>query len=197
MCTWCARRLPIAPPSRCYRCYALTRDYVCCRSCRSSLRHVWPATLYHGLAKDLLYMYKFGRAQAVAYTLAEELDAVLPHFPADVVVTYVPTATRRIRQRGYDQAELLARRFASRRGLVCRRLVTRLTQTRQVGASRSQRIAQMSRAFCMANPTVAVPNTVLLIDDILTSGATIESVAMVLRDGGVRHVDAAVFAQKV
>lgn len=197
LCTWCVERLPPVPPSRCYRCKALTREFAPCRGCASRLRHVWPTTLYEGLAKDILQRYKFARAQAAAEILAEHMNNILPHFPADTVVSYVPTATKRARQRGYDQAELLARSLAVKRELSCKRLVTRLTQTRQVGANRAQRIAQMQHAFCLASPRQPIPKKVLLIDDILTTGATIESVAVVLRSAGVRHVDAAVFAQKV
>jgi ComF family protein len=158
---------------------------------------VWVATLYDELPKQLLYAYKFGRAKAAAGIIAEQLDAHLPHISSQTVVSYVPTATKRVRQRGYDHAELIARALAVRRGLVCRRLVTRLTQTRQVGASRTQRIAQMKQAFCLAVSLDTLPSSVLVVDDILTTGSTVEAVATVLRESGARRVDAVVFAQKV
>jgi len=141
--------------------------------------------------------YKFGRARAAAELLANNLHETLPYFGPDVVVGYVPTATRRLRQRGYDQAELIARGFAKRRGLSCRRIVTRLSQTRQVGATKKQRQTQLRAAFVVTHAASCENKTVLIVDDVVTTGATLEAVASVLRAAGAKHVDAAVFAQKV
>ena len=99
-----------------------------------------------------------------------------------------------MRIRGYDHALLIAQAFAGLRGLSCERLLTRLTQTRQVGASRAQRLAQLHDAFLVIRE---VPCHVLVIDDVVTTGATLEAVAALLRREGARHVDAAVFAQKL
>lgn len=181
-------------PSRCYRCRRLTVEYATCRSCTSRLRKVWVATEYTGVAKELLYVLKFGRARAGATPIARHITSVLPDLPKDTLVTYVPTDTRRIRQRGYDQAELIAREIARLKGLGCRRLLTRTTHTRQVGATRAVRLKQLETAFLT---TRHIPAHILLVDDVVTTGATLEAIAAVLRQAGARHVDAVVFAQKM
>ena len=181
-------------PSRCFRCRCLTGEYAACRSCRSPLRHVWVTTEYDGLARQPLHSYKFQRARAAAATLAQNITDTLPYLPSDTVVTYVPTATKRMRVRGYDHAELIAREVAEMKSLPFRRLASRLTQSRQVGASRAVRLKQLDGAFGLVDEA---PRRVLIIDDVVTTGATLEAMAVLLRRAGARDVSAAVFAQKL
>lgn len=198
LCDWC-RPDAFAPlPSRCYRCHALTDDSAVCRACRrhSPLKYAWVATEYDQVAKRLLRKYKFERASALSSLLADVLDEVAPYLPADTVVTYVPTATSRVRGRGYDHAARLARDFAGKRGLECVSLLYRQGQTRQVGAKRDQRLAQLQNAFWPRNPSRINNSNILLIDDIVTTGATVESTAKTLKQAGAKQVNALLFAQK-
>lgn len=184
-------------PSRCYRCQRLTTEYAVCRSCRSSsaLYRVWVGTTYEGVAKQLLWRYKFQRARAAAYPIAQTLHDRLPFLPLATVISFVPTATSRLRLRGYDQAELVAVELARLRHLPCRRLVTRISQARQVGASRKQRQQHMRQAFLVAKPALCRDAHVVVVDDVVTTGATLEAVAKALRNAGAARVDGAVFAQ--
>ena len=193
-CVGCAETWLLPLPSRCYRCRSLSREFATCRPCHSRLRRVWVATEYAGLAKKMVHKYKFERARTAARTIAQQMDAVLPNIPQSTVVTYVPTETRRMRMRGYDHAALIARELARERGLPYRRLASRVTHTRQVGAGRAVRYRQLAGAFLVIRD---VPPDVLLVDDVVTTGATLETVAAVLRQAGAKHVDAVVFAQKL
>lgn len=197
VCSGCAADAFPALPSRCYRCKRLTAEYAVCRSCRpsSALRRVWVSTTYEAMAKQLLWRYKFQRARAAAVPVARALHETLPFLPPATVVSFVPTATSRLRLRGYDQAELIAREFAGLRGLPCKRLVTRVSQLRQVGATRKQRQEHMQNAFLIAQPALCQKAAVLVIDDVLTTGSTLEAVAKTVRVAGATHVDGAVFAQ--
>lgn len=196
LCKWCAAEFVDRVPERCYRCLALSQDAQVCHVCRrqSPLGNVWVRSLYGGTVRELLYILKFGRARAAATIVASLLDESLPYFPEDTVVTYVPTATRRVRVRGYDQTRCIARELARLRGLRCRRLLIRYGQTRQVGASRAERVRQAADNYgSISTPGI---RSVLLVDDILTTGATLEAAAHVLKDSGIKHVYGAVFAQK-
>lgn len=196
LCEWCAPDGVSPVPSRCYRCFVLTPDAGVCRSCRrqTSLEHVWVRTLYAGAPRELMYALKFSRAKAAAKIIAGLVDETVPYLPTDTVITFVPTATSRIRMRGYDQTKLIAKELARLRGLRCRPLLIRRGQTRQVGASRAQRARQAAQNYS-ARSTDGV-TTVLVVDDILTTGATLESIAQILKDRGIKHVYGAVFAQK-
>lgn len=150
------------------------------------------AARYEGTAKRLVHALKFERAQAAAEDIAAIMAARLPTGAA-TVVTYVPTATSRVRQRGYDQARLIAMCVAKELGLPCRPLLSRQGQARQVGQSKVVRMRQLEGAFHVRGDLT--DEHVMLIDDVLTTGATTRAGAAVLYEAGAARVDIAVFAK--
>jgi len=197
ICDWCQPDAFMAIPSRCYRCRKATLDFRVCPSCRSQgqLTHVWTCTDYEKTAQDLVYKLKFDRAQAAANLIAQYLDETLPYLKPEVLITFVPTVTNRVRQRGYDQAELIAKAFARRRGLRFARTLLRLGKSRQTGARRHERLKQQIGAFTAIRPYLYQKSTVLLIDDVLTTGATLQAAAAALKQAGIKQANAAVFTQ--
>lgn len=181
--------------SRCYVCKKLTRDHAVCSNCKhhGPLRNVWVGAEYSDAAKTLVHRMKFERARAATVPAARQLTEAVPIMEA--VVVPVPTATSRRRQRGYDQSVLIARQFARQRGLPYQELLIRNGQARQVGTSRSERVRQ-AESFFTHKKVTELPEAVLLIDDVLTTGATLQAAARCLRQAGVRRIYAAVFAQK-
>ncbi len=182
-------------PSRCYRCHKLTNGFRVCLPCRASskLTAVWVAADYAGTAKELIHKLKYQRAQTAARVIAAYLYETLPTPPADFVIVPLPTATSRRRQRGYDQAELIAKEYAHLTGAQYKTLLHRFGQSRQVGTHRKERLEQLETAFWADKS--AQKTKVLLIDDVTTTGATLEAAAKVLREAGSSRVAALCFAQ--
>ena len=200
LCTSCQPLVASPMTPQCYRCLELTQSGPICPNCQPlvPLTNIWVGTSYTGLNKDLIHRLKFERAQASIKPIVQILAQRTPNFSHSTVIVPVPTATKRVRQRGYDQARLLARQLAGRKRVQMRRLLKRTGQVRQVGANRQQRLAQLQNAFYVPTKLIArVPRQVVLVDDILTTGASLESAARVLLQVGVQRVDAVVFAQKV
>lgn len=197
LCQWCLPDAVAPVPDCCYSCRSLSRNSAVCVRCRkqSRLRHVWVRSVYRDAAHDLVYKLKFGRVKATADVIAELLDDTVPYLDEQTVVTFVPTATKRVRLRGYDQTKLIAQAFARKRRLRCRQLVLPVGQARQVGASKKLRQQQAAHHYRLLSKRNNIA-TVLVIDDVVTTGATIEAVASLLRTSGVKQVDAAVFAQR-
>lgn len=197
LCLWCSNDAFDELPQRCYQCSVLSVDSKVCAKCRrtSPLSHVWIRTQYAETARELVYALKFARAQASARIIAQRLDEAVPYLPGNTVITYIPTATSRVRIRGYDQARLIAVEFASLRKLPCQRLLIRIGQTRQVRSSRAQRALQATKNYLPISKDITYRD-VVLIDDILTTGATLEAAAKVLKGAGVKNVYGAIFAQK-
>lgn len=197
LCDWCLGDYVVPTPARCYNCMSYSADSKVCVACRrkSRIGHVWVRTDYDVAAKALIYVYKFGRKQAAARPVARLMRQSLPYMRTDTIVTHIPTASGRVRQRGYDHAQLLAQELATQLALPYRPLLRRVTQTRQVGAKRSVRLEQMRHAFTCVDTHVS-KSKVLLVDDLVTTGATLEAAAAQLRSAGVRRIDAVVFAQK-
>lgn len=141
-------------------------------------------------------MLKFSRAQSVSEIAGSAILEVLPVLGSQTLVVHIPTAGSRYRQRGYDQAKLIAQVVAARRELEYSPALRRSGDVRQVGAGRKLRFTQMQHLFYVHDPRNVAGRDVLLVDDVLTTGATLQACAKVLKAAGARRVSAVVFAQK-
>ncbi len=149
----------------------------------------------------MVWKLKFGRAQSCGAEIAKltverlRLNEKLAGRHVDLLVTHAPTATSRVRQRGYDQAALIAKSLASNADIPCASLLRRRGHQEQIGATKQQRAMQLAGAFYTVRQDKIVGKHIILVDDVITTGATLESAARVLLDVGARRVDAIVFAQ--
>lgn len=196
LCGACAQTLP-SVPSRCYRCRAVSRDFETCWSCRraSPLGAVYVARHYDGLARSLVRTAKYERAQSGVITMCEAAAPLLSYIPQGAWLVPVPTATRRVRQRGYDQSQLFARSLGRAAKLRQHRLLSRIGQAHQVGSTRAERLKHLEGAFRVVRPDLVAGAHIVLVDDVVTTGATLEAAARALRAAGAKRVDAIVFAQ--
>lgn len=149
------------------------------------------------MVKDIIDLLKFQRASAVSVDIARCMSSILPLLPKDTIVCHVPTAHKRIRERGYDQARLIAKSLAKQKGLSYQKLCSRLSASRQLGASRDQRFMQAKKAFALHRGVRLEGAFVLIVDDVTTSGATLEAIARLFKDAGAKQIDAVVFAQAI
>ncbi|HSH55896.1 MAG TPA: hypothetical protein VK983_03655, partial [Candidatus Limnocylindrales bacterium] len=116
LCVRCMNMQHAALP-RCYRCHGRFVGFDTCTRCRevSPLQSVAATCAYKGIPKQLIWKLKFGRAAAAAQDCARAMAPLLPiDTTGRLLITHVPTATSRERQRGYDQAALMARAIARR-----------------------------------------------------------------------------------
>ncbi len=145
---------------------------------------------YEGVGRSLVIRLKYRNARAALPFLARSMAALVEASTVDVV-TWAPTAVSRRRDRGFDQAQLLARAVARHLGLPCRSLLRRrwapAPQTGRTLAERRRGPAFESRG--------AVPSRVLVVDDVVTSGATVSAAARALREGGATDVHVVVAAR--
>ncbi len=175
---------------------------VLCHRCRFSIASVGAARTPHGiravfpfegLPRELVVALKFRHRRDAARVLAGQMVRRLPLGQIDVV-TWAPTSARRARRRGYDQAEAIAQAVARELGVPCRRLLYRAHGTAQTGKSRADRL--VGPAFRARQPRAGL--SVLVVDDVVTTGATLLAAAQALRSAGVAHVElvAAASAQR-
>ena len=114
--------------------------------------------------------------------------------PAFDVATYVPTDPKSVRHRSYDHAQRIVESFAAEYGCERTRLLSRKPGVRQKGSSRVRRQKQMEGVFRPVNIHLSSGATVLVIDDVLSTGATLESAAKTLKQAGAKQVLAMVAA---
>jgi predicted amidophosphoribosyltransferase len=161
-----------------------------CHRCRLALACTAPVVTptgirtlgaYDGVLHHLVYALKFHNRRHVASLLADQFVGRLS-LSADVV-TWAPTGAHRAGRRGFDQGELLARQVARRLGVPCRRLLYRDHGPAQTGRSRQQRLDGVSfRGRASLAPHV------LVVDDVATTGATLQAAAAALRSAGIAEV---------
>lgn len=177
---------------------------VLCRPCRFALAapaalpvggDVIAAVPFAGRARDVLLGFKYRNRRQLAHHFAGLLvnrllaEGLGPH-DFDVV-TWAPTSRRRRRQRGFDQAEVVARRVGAQLGVPCRRLLERdASSGAQTGLDRA---ARLHGPRFRASPRVA-GSSILLIDDVVTTGSTLRSADRAMRDAGARSVQRAAVA---
>ncbi len=196
LCSLCASNLPELVHMVCYRCSIASALGMICETCHidSPLRAIRARTLYSGVSKELVRQLKFERAVGAARPMAHAMTELVPQGLRNVLICPVPTATSRIRARGYDQSAVLARLIAQKRQLTYRSLLCRTTQTRQLGASRQERRAQLSNTFYVRRKRLCQNATIILVDDVMTTGSSLHEAAAVLRAAGAFRVFGLVFA---
>lgn len=199
LCADCRAGLQLLSPPSCTRCGAPTAWPVeRCRECagrRLAFASARAAVVYEGAARAVVGAWKERGLRRLA-ALAAELVAARVEPPAADVITYIPPDAVRQLRRGAHPAELLARELASRWNLPCAPLVARTaTASRQTGLPYAERRRNVHGAF---EPLARdVPRTVVLVDDVYTTGATASAAGTALRAGGAVRVDVVTFARAV
>ncbi|MGF1606511.1 MAG: ComF family protein [Rhodothalassiaceae bacterium] len=180
ICARCGLPFELAQPdgSVCAACLARPPRYPCARA----------AFVYAAVSRDLILAFKRGDRTDLAPVLATHLARVAaPLLGPDTVIVPVPLHRSRLRRRRYNQAVLLGRILAAR----CRRdfaagaLIRKRATPSQGGLNPSQRRRNVAGAFAVRQPRRVAGRPVVLVDDVLTTGATANACARALMRGGI------------
>jgi predicted amidophosphoribosyltransferase len=153
------------------------------------LDQVWALVAYEGSGADLVRGLKFANRRGAVGLIGRALAGLVPEDEPVDVVTWVPATPARRRARGYDQAELLARHAARALRRPARALVRRAEGRSQTGLGRAQRLDGPA-----VGPRGRCPEAVVVVDDVVTTGASLAAVGRTLRHAGARRLSGLVVA---
>lgn len=191
LCVSCKYNIVEQPFESCILCQRLAPVAEnLCSDCKVSYTRAWAVGGRQDALKELINRYKFERARAAYSELTDLLHATLPTLPSDMCIVPVPTITSHIRRRGYDHMALIGKSFAQKRHLTYAPLLQRASKTVQRGSNKAMRLQQAKQAFYV--PQRCDGQRILLIDDVCTTGATLEYGARALLAAGAAEVWVAV-----
>lgn len=207
VCLDCETAMPWFEPPWCARCGrpldAGGSSEAVCTDCAASppvFRRAFSVLPYEPAVQKAVTRLKYGRDATLAPALATLFHRIVPApvlpFEYDWV-TAVPLHPKRLRWRGFNQALLLAESLATTYGLpLGRTLIARTIHTRtQASLDRDGRLANLARAFTVPRPKAVRAKHVLLIDDVMTTGMTLQACSAALLDAGAAAVDCLTIAR--
>jgi ComF family protein len=200
LCESCAGKVrPIKPPF-CHRCSepfdgAIGSTFTCA-NCGDRELHFDCAVapfLSRGIVREFIHRFKYDRERFLRLPLADWLatgldDERVTAQPFDVIVP-VPLHSTRMRERGFNQAAELGRLLSARCGVPMNQVLqrTRYTQT-QTRLDRQERMENLRNAFRVRHTPAVQNRHVMLVDDVFTTGSTVEECARILRRAGAASV---------
>lgn len=197
-CVLCGNVLEKEETDLCRRCRVEAPYYPAGKSKRQFLDSFAAVWYYEGSVRKSLLRYKFhnARGYAPAYGRMLAMKLVSQGQEGFDVLTWVPVSPQRKARRGYDQVELLARAVGKELGMEPVAILEKIRHNRPQSGLRdaSERRANVLGVYRVRSPEAVAGKRVLLLDDILTTGATAAEAARVLRTAGAEEVHCAAVA---
>ena len=184
-------------------------DHLCgeCRKTPKKFTRARAAVVYDDFLRTAILGFKYRGKTGLAKPLENILFAAVVHYSyenkIDLVIP-VPLYIKRFRQRGFNQSFLLIYNWMGKVSnsdhlnpfQVCHRVLERCRQTKpQAGLDRKERASNLKNAFTLRNPSAVFEKNILLVDDVYTTGSTVNECADVLLQGGAKRVDVLTLAR--
>ncbi len=200
LCPQCLKNIQYNLPPFCPKCsrpLLISKDQARCRNClKNDLQFdfAWGACLYDGVLKDLIHKFKYQQKTLLRYLFADLISNFINKYNLDInqfnFIIPVPLYHANLRERGYNQAELLAIEIAERFKieLSTHNLVKVKPTRNQVDLNQKERWTNVQGAFTIKKPFELENKSILIIDDLLTTGATSSEIALELRKVNVKTI---------
>lgn len=205
ICHDCHKTFPILTEQHCFVCKNNeTQNGEMCLPCfqkyEADLKSVFIISSYkNSLLKKTVHHFKYKFIEKISEPLALLIAQSLlnSEHPIPDLIIPVPLHKQRLRWRGFNQSESLARDLDLKIPIVNNSLIRKNNTIPQVKMkNRKQRLKNLNDAFCIENPEIIKGKKILLIDDIITTGATLSICAKILKQAGAEEVRALVIARE-
>ncbi len=159
-----------------------------CRGRKYSFRSNYSVFLYRGPVKELIYQYKFRNNRKLAYFFAEIFYRYFfQYFRAELIIP-VPSAGSSVRKRGFDHMALIGKILSNEYAQPVSHCLIRKKGKQQKELSYRERLVNLVGNIQLRNKNCNLPGSVILLDDIFTTGATMEQCTRAVISAGARHV---------
>ena len=154
---------------------------------------------YEGVVEKAILKIKYDSCHDIINELVKiALEKIELDLPANTYITYVPMYKKRERRRGFNQAELIANKLGEIINRPVAKLLEKIKDNRsQIGLNPSERIKNIKNVFAAVPMNEVGPRSVLLVDDVYTTGATMSECIKVLRKVGIKNVYGFTLARKL
>lgn len=195
-CKACAKKIQLVGPNYCMTCgVPVNENEQYCSTCQNT-KHYYDQTRaifrYTGDMKDAMYRFKYANRRCYGKTFVWHAMKIYGNWIKEMdfdVIIPVPMYEKKKRKRGYNQAEVFAKRLSQATGIPVENGIVR----RKLDTVAMKQLNKLKRKKNLLNAFIMVKNDVqfrkvLIVDDIYTTGSTLDEVARVLKDGGVKEV---------
>lgn len=212
LCPDCFVRLSFDTKNICLTCGRPSYNGLTHPGCikKNSVEGSFTALVYGQIVKKLIFQFKYephltglksflGDLFYESLVQYEEFEKVIEKFGKELILVPIPLSSKKMRKRGYNQAEILAKELGKKFNLEVIDCLNRIKDTRsQVGLNKKERQENIKRAFKLKEKYSAnfKNQRVILVDDVLTTGSTFSEAAKVLKHSGVRQVWAVALAKE-
>lgn len=207
ICEECAKDIVLTKKQQCVRCLKTTPGGKTCTTCKKyfTLDQLLVATFYdQETIKEAVGQFKYSSRLDLTKPLTDLIfanseisDFLTSTLTLDHVVIPVPLYRQRSWWRGYNQSDLLAKNICNHYHLKYQpKALRRTRQTKvQAGLHRNDRLINLQNAFEVKNPAAISNKTVILVDDIATTGSTLEACSIALKTAGAKKITGLVVAR--
>ena len=201
VCERCFSRIHVVEDPRCFTCgypfFGEAESHGDCQHCSRlspQFSRGWSVALFRGPMRDLIYALKYSNA----YWAVDDLGRIaeyaegLGDYLDEAILVPVPLHPRKERERGYNQSALIAESITGRfEGVRLRFLLERVVDTHsQTQFNRQERYRNLRNAFSLAKKSAIDPSQrYIIVDDVFTTGSTLNACAATLRKAGAKRVD--------
>ncbi len=200
VCPACRAAIVLNRPPFCRKCSRYLGSHIkqifCkeCRNAKPSFDFAWSACLYEDPLKELIHLFKYNQKTQLRRLFADAMISFIKGYDLDIgqfdAIVPIPLSSTRLRERGYNQAHLLAKELAQAFSIPVEE--NHLRRARHTGPQsfldEKQRWTNIKGAFTIRKLKNLQHKNILLIDDLLTTGATASEAARVLKDAGAGTV---------